>query len=204
LCRGDGPNRIVREMTLAELKKWDCGSLRAPGFPDQQLVPGAKIPTFDEVLALADRGDFHFNIELKLSATNPQYTPSPEQFTRMVVEAVRRRGLEKRALIQSFDFRVLHAAGKIAPEIPLAALFSGRNEDFVTIAREAGARIVAPNFNPVTKEKVRQAQAAGLKVVPWTANTKEVWATLIAAGVDAIITDDPAGLIEHLKQKGLR
>ena len=55
LCQGDGPTRVIREMTLAELKRWDCGSLRAPGFPRQQPVHGARIPTLDEVLSfLAD------------------------------------------------------------------------------------------------------------------------------------------------------
>ena len=65
LCQGDGPTRVIREMTLAELKRWDCGSLRAPGFPRQQPVPGARIPTLEEVLALADHGDFHFNIGME-------------------------------------------------------------------------------------------------------------------------------------------
>ena len=56
----------------------------------------------------------------------------------------------------------------------------------------------------MTPEKVREAHAAGLQVVPWTANKKEDWDKLIDAKVDAIITDDPAGLLEHLKQRGLR
>jgi glycerophosphoryl diester phosphodiesterase len=41
-------------------------------------------------------------------------------------------------------------------------------------------------------------------VIPWTANTPRDWDRLIAAGVDAIITDDPAALIAHLKDRGLR
>jgi glycerophosphoryl diester phosphodiesterase len=38
-----------------------------------------------------------------------------------------------------------------------------------------------------------------LEVVPWTANRPQDWDGLIAAQVDAIITDDPAALIEYLK-----
>ena len=41
----------------------------------------------------------------------------------------------------------------------------------------------------MTAEKVREAHAAGLQVVPWTANKKEDWDKLIEAKVDAIITD---------------
>jgi glycerophosphoryl diester phosphodiesterase len=56
----------------------------------------------------------------------------------------------------------------------------------------------------VTAEKVRAAHAAGLQVVPWTANTPEDWERLADAGVDAIISDDPARLISYLKRRGLR
>ena len=45
---------------------------------------------------------------------------------------------------------------------------------------------------------------AGLQVVPWTANTPADWQKLADAGVDAIISDDPAALIGWLKAKGLR
>jgi len=41
-------------------------------------------------------------------------------------------------------------------------------------------------------------------VVPWPANAPEDWDKLIAAKVDAIISDDPAALIAYLKQRGLR
>jgi glycerophosphoryl diester phosphodiesterase len=41
-------------------------------------------------------------------------------------------------------------------------------------------------------------------VIPWTANTPADWDQLVAAKVDAIITDDPAALIAYLKQRKLR
>jgi len=89
---------------------------------------------------------------------------------------------------------------QLAPEIVRAALYSGPPRSFVEIAREAGATIISPEHRLVTPEQVREAHSAGLQVVPWTANTPADWARLVAAGVDAIITDDPAGLIAHLKQ----
>ena len=108
-------------------------------------------------------------------------------------------------MLQSFDFRTLQAMKKLDPEIALVALWEGRaDRDFVSIAQEAGAAIVSPHYRLVTPEKVRAAHAAGLQVVPWTANTPADWDKLIAAQVDAIITDDPAELIAYLKSKGLR
>ena len=108
--------------------------------------------------------------------------------------------LEARVILQSFDFRTLLAMKKLAPEIRRSALYEGPARDFVQIAKEAGAQIVSPNIRLVTPEQVAAAHAAGLQVVPWTANTPQEWDRLIAAKVDAIISDDPAALIAHLKR----
>lgn len=188
--------RAIRDMTLAEVKTIDVGSRGSRGFPKQKLLPGTRIPTLDEVLALASRGSFEFNIETKVTGD-----PPPDRFAELVLAAIRRHGLEKRVIVQSFDFRTLHAMKRLAPEIRLAALDEKGGRDFVAVAAEAGARIVAPHYRLVTPEKVRDAHAAGLQVIPWTANTPEVWGKLIAAGVDAIITDDPAALIAYLKTR---
>ena len=76
--------------------------------------------------------------------------------------------------------------------------------DFPAIAKEAGAGLVAPEKALVTPARVRTAHDAGLQVVAWTANTPEEWDRLAAAGVDAIITDDPAALLDFLRKRGLR
>ena len=72
------------------------------------------------------------------------------------------------------------------------------------MAAEAGTKWVSVHYGTVTPEKVKQAHGGGLKVIAWTANTEEVWARLIEAGVDEIITDDPRVLIAWLKGRGLR
>lgn len=202
ICKGPNPPAPVRQLTLSEVRDYDCGSQKNPEFPRQRAVPGTRIPTLDEVLALAPRGNFHFNIEIKMYPRRPEYSPSPEKFAGLVLDAIRRHKLEKRVVVQSFDFRPLHAMKKLAPEIPLAALYSGEPKDFVAIAKEAGAGTVAPQYNLVTGEQVKNAHDAGLKVVPWTANDPEAWRKLVDAGVDAIITDDPAELIAFLRRRG--
>jgi glycerophosphoryl diester phosphodiesterase len=204
ICTAPGEDEIIRQLTLEQVLGWDCGSLRNPDFPKQKPVPGTRIPTLEQVLALARRGGFQFNIETKSFPASPELTPTPDEFARLVVEAVRRHKLESRVIVQSFDFRTLHAVKKIAPELRLAALYAQGPLDFPAIAREAGATTVAPQYTLVTPEKVKAAQQAGLKVVPWTANSAEAWDKMLAAGVDGIITDDPAELIRYLKARKLR
>jgi glycerophosphoryl diester phosphodiesterase len=205
ICRGPGGETAIRKLTAEQVKQWDCGALGNAEFPKQQAVPGTRIPTLDEVLELAGRGRFEFNIEMKSDPKQPELSAEPRRFAELTAAAIRRHKLEKRVMVQSFDFRTLHALKEIAPEIRQSALYSGVPKDLVEISREAGgAVIVSPHHLLVTREKVKKAHEAGLKVVPWTANTPPVWDRLIGDGVDAIITDDPVGLIEHLKGKGLR
>ena len=203
VCTGPRPEATIRQLELAEVRQWDCGAKPNPEFPRQRLAPGSRIPTLDEVLDLAPRGHFDFNLEAKIYPDRPELTPSPEEFARLVVESVRRRGLEERAILQSFDFRVLRAMMALDPEIRRAGLHHGPARDFREIAKEAGAGIVAPEKALITEARVRAAREAGLQVIPWTANTPEEWDRLAAAGVDAIITDDPAALLGFLRERGL-
>ena len=107
LRRSPGGPYAIREATLAEIKGWDCGSMVNRRFRKQTLVPGARIPTLDEVFSLSARGDFLFNIEIKGFPDRPHLTPPPQRFAELVLDAIRRRSLEKRVIVQSFDFRGL-------------------------------------------------------------------------------------------------
>jgi len=198
VCSGPKPEIAIHELTLAQVREWDCGKVQNPAFPRQQAVAGTRMPTLDEVFDLAPKGNFLFNIETKIFADRPELTPPPEEFVRLVLAKVRKHHLESRVILQSFDFRTLHAMKHAAPEIKLAALYEGPPKDFVEIAKESGATIVSPDYHLVAPEQVRAAHAAGLEVLPWTPNKPEDWDRLIAAGVNGIITDYPDDLLKHL------
>jgi glycerophosphoryl diester phosphodiesterase len=201
VCSGPKQRAAIHELTLSEVKQWDCGAKQNPAFAKQQPVPGTRMPTLDEVFDLAPKGKFLFNIETKSFPQRPELSPPPEEFVRLVLQMVRKHHLEKRVILQSFDFRTLHAMKQQAPEIALAALYEGAPKDFVAIGKESGADIVSPAFALVTLAQVKAAHDAGLKVLPWTANRPDDWARLAAADVDGIITDDPAALIAWLKTR---
>jgi glycerophosphoryl diester phosphodiesterase len=204
ICTGPSNAALIRSLTLAEVRQWDCGSVRNPDFPNQQTVPGTRMPTLGEVLDLAPRGRFEFNIETKSDPGHPEWTPAPAEFVRLVLTEVQKRHLESRVILQSFDFRTLRAMSQLAPGIRLSALYSGPARSFVEIGKESGATIISPVATLVTPAEVASAHQAGLTVLPWTVNKPEQWDALLATGVDGIITDDPAALIEHLKAKGRR
>lgn len=204
-CTGPVKEAAIRELTFAQVREWDCGATKNPAFPDQQPVPGTRMPSLEEVFRLAAKTKVEFNVETNIFKNRPQLTPPPEEFAKLLVDMIRKFKLEKRVMIQSFDYRTLVAARKLAPKIRLSALYAGGIENYVKLAKEAAnAEIISPHYLTLTKGRVEEAQAAGLKVVPWTANKPSDWDRLIEARVDAIISDDPEGLIAHLKSKGLR
>lgn len=210
-CEGPaGSETLIRKMTLAELRRWDCGAKANHDFPKQQAMPGTRVPTLQEVFDLvkSKRSRVEFNIETKIFPSKPELTPTPERFVELVLEIVRKNKLTSRVILQSFDFRTLRAMKKLEPKMRLSALYPDKmtepHRSLVDLARESGAGIVSPHFTTVRREEVAAAHKAGLVVVPWTANEPAVWDKLIAAEVDAIISDDPAALIAYLKGKGLR
>lgn len=177
-------------------------------------MPGTRIPTFDEVLDLAPQEKFEYNVETKSFPNHPELTHTPDEFVRLIDDAVKRHNLQSRMILQSFDFRTLVAMEKLDPSIRLSALvgdprgdalmgITDSDKDFVSIGKKTGAQIISPDFHLVTPEKVAAAHAAGLQVVPWTADKSEDWQALVDAKVDAIITDDPEALVIWLRQKKL-
>ncbi len=210
------PGTAIRSLTLEQVRQYDCGVRRLARFPKQVSVPGERIPTFDEVLELADRypeRTFGFNVEVKSFPAYPELTPSPEEFARMVNEAVMRHGFGARVIVQSFDYRVLRAMRAVNPAVRQAALFGESRYDelmgidepdrsFAAIAQRTGVEILAPDQELVTVDEVAVAHRLGLEVVPYTVNDEAGWKRMVDAGVDGIITDDPAGLVEWLTTQG--
>jgi glycerophosphoryl diester phosphodiesterase len=115
---------LVHDLTLAQLRTLDCGSKTLPAFPEQVAVPGARIPTLEEVFALVRRSgrtDVGLNIETKISPTVADTAPY-DVFTRKLVRAIQSAGFTRRATIQSFDWRTIRLAKRLDPRISTVAL----------------------------------------------------------------------------------
>ena len=205
---------LLRQLSLAQVKEYDAGSLRDPSFPRQQVVPGTLIPTLQEVFALVANSKhpnarrIRFNIETKIDPGQPNDTVGPREFAMLVVNAISgfRNGMfSDRVVLQSFDPRVLSEARTLAPRLPRSLLVADEKIDMLATAERVGAQIISPQYefgnapgNLTTADLVARAHATGRDVVPWTANTAKEWEELLGMKVDGIITDDPAGLLAFL------
>jgi glycerophosphoryl diester phosphodiesterase len=203
ICSGPKPGAAIHDLTLTELGQYDCGAQRNPLFADQVPVPGTRVPTLDEVFGLARGNSVQFNVETKIFADHPELTPGPEEFTTLILDSIRKHGIESRVILQSFDPRTLRVMKTLDPAIRRVALFE-TERDWMDVAHEFEANILSPDYRLVTPARVSEAHAAGLAVVPWTVDKPQDWARLADAGVDGIITEDPAALIAWLKSRRLR
>ncbi len=124
--------------------------------------------------------------------------------------------------VESFDWRTLRLVQQLAPAIPTVCLTLQTSTqdslqtgewtaglkfaDFGSAPRmvkAAGGAVWSPNGGAVTEALVKEAQALGLKVVPWTINDPANMQRLIGWGVDGIITDYPDRLRSVMQARGL-
>jgi glycerophosphoryl diester phosphodiesterase len=71
------------------------------------------------------------------------------------------------------------------------------------MVKAAGGKVWSPNFNDITQDGVRQAQALGLQVIPWTVNAEGDLKRLLDWQVDGIITDYPNRLRDVMRERGM-
>ena len=213
LCLAPGGERIVgripvRSLSLEELRAYDCGTLRNPRFPEQIPVPGERIPTLEEVFRLVEgtegAAEVRLNIEAKSIPSRPDLTLPPLLWAEKLAKALSHPARRRRVTVQSFDHRILKALKEARPDVKISALVAKSLPDLVELARDLGAGIVSPNLDWITGPVVEALHVAGVRVIPWTANTEDEWVRLLEHGADVVNTDDPVGLIAFLQARGLR
>lgn len=221
------PGAPLVTLTAAEVRRYDLGQIRpgskyAAAYPDQVALPGTPMPTLAEVIALVKKsGDtrVRLNVETKISPERPDETVSPERFTMLLLDLLRREDFLGRTTIQSFDWRTLRLAQQQAPGVSTAYLTQQQGSDPNVSARgkspwtagfdpadyggsvpravkAAGGRIWSPFYRDLDSTVLAEAHALGLQVIVWTVNDRTEMARLIDMGVDGIISDRPDWLRE--------
>jgi glycerophosphoryl diester phosphodiesterase len=95
------------------------------------------------------------------------------------------------SVIASFDHSILAELRRRGATTPLGITFHGYLVDVAEYASRLGATWVFPNYRFVDENLVSSCHAAGLRVMPWTANRRHEWERLRELGCDGVITDLP-------------
>jgi glycerophosphoryl diester phosphodiesterase len=180
-----GPGPLVLGHSLAEL--------------------GADPDTLDDALDYLAARDVVVHVDLKLTTRLDE-----------VAAALERHGVAGRAVVSSFHLPSLHAIAAHAPRLPIGFTYP---EDRYGVSKRrgmkpairlgtlalrraivgrvpamvarAGARALMLQHAVVSPAAVARAHAAGAAVWAWTVDDSDELARLDAAGVDAVITNDP-------------
>lgn len=189
----------IFKMDYDEIKKFDVGSKIHPRFPGQQKIAAYK-PLLGELVDSVEnyvkRNKLvkpDYNIETKLIRKGDgEFQPSPEEYVDIIMEIVKKRKLEKRVIIQSFDMRTLQYLHKKYPKMR-TSLGIDEKEDFENNINDLGFKptIYSPYFVLVGKNLVDKSHAMGVKIIPWTVNSVKDIEYLMGLGVDGVLTDYP-------------
>jgi len=165
------------DFSLSELETLEAGSWFSEEFA------GEPIPTLREVIQFA-RGKLKLNIEIKTSREEPTIAAA-------VVEIIRSEGFGEDCMVTSFSRETIEEVKRIAPE-----LRTGFPDDVF----EGGWEVLSSNHEVVDSIFVARAKQNGKTVHVWTVDERELMVRLIGLGVDGIISNRPALLLEVIAE----
>jgi glycerophosphoryl diester phosphodiesterase len=180
---GAGP---VRERTLAEL-----ATLRLKDRGG--AVVEERIPTLDQVVALAAAGKRQILLEIKTDERRERYPGIEEK----VFAVLDRHRFTPFTVVMAFEGATWRRARQVRPDARVAALYSARAlpgpavVPELAVLRAAGVVFVGLEQALVTAEVATQVRLAGLTLGVWTVNEREAIARFIDQGVGVVITDRP-------------
>ncbi len=179
---------VVADTTLAALAGV---RLRGAG----GAVTGERVPTLDQVLALAAPAAVQVLPEIKTAPGGRRYPAIEEK----LLVVLRGRGLGDRATVQAFDPATLRRLRELDPDVRTMLLVSGRQVstagaapvDAVRWAREAGATDLGMDQRLIDARVVAAARAANVRLAAWTVNAEVDLRRMLELGVDLVMSDRP-------------
>ncbi|WP_435892178.1 glycerophosphodiester phosphodiesterase [Peribacillus simplex] len=195
---------LVKDLTLAEIKKLDAGTWFNEKYPQlaKKKYEGLTVPTLEEVFMKFGR-QANYYIETK----SPDVYPGMEEELLQVLKEnklVDSKGRTKNVLIQSFSQESLLKVHDMNPNLPLVQLFSYKNQ--ATISDEELESIkkyaigVGPNFNKVDGQYVKMVRNHDLQFHPYTVNERADMKKALEWGATGLFTNYPDVFNEVLRE----
>jgi glycerophosphoryl diester phosphodiesterase len=170
-------------VTYPEIKSLDVGSWFSEDYK------GERIPTLAETIELA-RDKIKLNIELKFNGHEKQLVTT-------VVKIIEEHQFESRCVISSLNYAGLQNVKQLNPDLQTGYIIAQSignmfraDIDFLSLAASM-----------VTADVVAAAGKSKKEVHVWTINSPGRMSYFIDLGVDNIITDYPARLVEIIKER---
>jgi len=170
---------MVRDRSLKELRELDAGCWFAPDFRDERLM------TLPEVLKLTAKRT-RLNVEIKAPAGDwPVLVPR-------LLATLDEHAVLERTVVSCFELGALEEVRRKSESAVLGVLW--HTPDLAEAWRwcaEVGASSVHPFWMLASSELTEAAHARALRVFVWTVNEETDIRSVVAAGVDGVISDFP-------------
>jgi glycerophosphoryl diester phosphodiesterase len=165
--------------TWRELAQLDAGAWHSAQYA------GEPLPTLATIARWSRANGVALNVEIKP-------TPGRERETGAAI-ALDCKALWKNSdvlpLLSSFAEAALVAVRDVAPELPRAYLTDQLPDDWRERVQRTGCIAVDVKHTLLSRARVGEFNASGLRVCAWTVNDPARAADLLAWGVDTVITD---------------
>lgn len=151
------------------------------------------VPTLDEVAEVV--GDLLINVEIKNDPRQPDHDPT-QRLAETIAAWVDSGGRHDQVLVSSFNARTVDAVRAADERIATGQLLD-RLTDLrrqTAAAAERGHAWVIPHKSHIGRdglERVAEAHELDVLVAVWTVDSRRRLRHMAAAGVDAVITNDP-------------
>jgi glycerophosphoryl diester phosphodiesterase len=199
----DGEPVVIHDPTLdrtttgtGPVRAMSGASLRALRLKDGSGTPtDERVPTLDEVVALAARTRRQMLVEIKVDERRQRYPGIEEK----VLAVLDRHDMAGAAVVMAFERETWRRVRALRPALRAGALYSPRTLEHLgatlasetEAARREGVAFLGLHQALVNADTVTAAERAGLTLGVWTVNEAEALQRFIDLGVGVLITDRP-------------
>lgn len=200
LKRIAGRNGKIAHYTSSELAGIDAGSWfnrHAPKLADP-LYENESVPTLAETLRFLNDFKGLIYIELKCKEVDT------ERLAKAVCNVICSSKLLSQIVVKSFKLSALPHVKRFCPSVRTAALFAPKiknilrkDKHLLDLAEQAGADEISLHYTLATRKLMKKAGKRNFRVIIWTADHPRWIRRGLKLGLAAIITNDPARLLER-------
>jgi len=193
LRRTGGIPRRVADLTWSEIRKVDVGSWFGKSFANET------VPSLAELFTLFQTNNSTLYLEMKSDSVADQ-----RPLAEACVRAIEEHSLQERVVVECFQLPALGILREFDPQIKTVALFEPAftnpsvlsDQRIINQATDVGAAALALHHRLAREGLVQKAKAAGMHVAVWTVDDPAWIERARAIGIDALITNDPAVLLQ--------
>lgn len=206
LARTASIKEHVAQLSAVELAQTDVGSWFSRQHKVSADYSGERLPNLHQVLNLFKRQNAFLYLEMKSKS-------GELALAKAVVEAIQNESMAEKIIVSSFDMSLIREIKRIDKSIRTAALFEPklsrpfdlvRKKKLIDIARVNRADEIALHYRLISSRIVEEARQSQMPVVIWTVDNP-VWIDRAQMlGIKALITNNPAVMVQYRKQNRLQ